>query len=213
MGRLANSDHLRCFAWGAIVSLAIFSGCQKSTGLTCDLSGPPANAGCLIVVRENVLWMQQKSGLWALPGGTNESGESAQCTARRETMEETGLRVEVGPLLREYPNGFHLYRCRPQVVPESNVLPALQPQDTMEVHTVAWVPVGQIMTLPMRFPEYLPLTISDIAKVISEGTSAAPETAAPETVSLVAVTSEAVSSGAVSPGAVSGPVPLRPDTR
>ena len=36
-------------------------------------------------------------GAWSLPGGAQELGETAEATARRELLEETGL--SVGPLL------------------------------------------------------------------------------------------------------------------
>jgi ADP-ribose pyrophosphatase YjhB (NUDIX family) len=41
-------------------------------------------------------------GLWTYPGGFLELGESAQEGARRETEEETRLRVEVGRLIGAY---------------------------------------------------------------------------------------------------------------
>ena len=41
-------------------------------------------------------------GLWTCPGGFMELGESAQEGARRETEEETELRVEVGRLVGVY---------------------------------------------------------------------------------------------------------------
>ncbi|TDD35011.1 NUDIX domain-containing protein [Nonomuraea terrae] len=37
-------------------------------------------------------------GLWSLPGGRLEPGESDEAGVRREVLEETGLRVEVGRL-------------------------------------------------------------------------------------------------------------------
>jgi ADP-ribose pyrophosphatase YjhB (NUDIX family) len=48
-------------------------------------------------------------GLWSLPGGRIEPGESAEEALAREVAEETGLLVRVGPpvgrVLREAPGG------------------------------------------------------------------------------------------------------------
>jgi 8-oxo-dGTP diphosphatase len=38
-------------------------------------------------------------GIWSIPGGAVEVGESVQEALVREIMEETGIRVEVGPLV------------------------------------------------------------------------------------------------------------------
>ena len=37
-------------------------------------------------------------GLWSLPGGRVEFGESLEIALRREVMEETGLQIEIGSL-------------------------------------------------------------------------------------------------------------------
>ncbi|MEU8361844.1 NUDIX hydrolase [Nonomuraea sp. NPDC048882] len=38
------------------------------------------------------------AGLWSIPGGRLEPGETDEAGVRREVLEETGLRVEVGRL-------------------------------------------------------------------------------------------------------------------
>lgn len=41
-------------------------------------------------------------GLWVIPGGFVDVGETVREAAKRETFEEAGLQVEVGPLVGVY---------------------------------------------------------------------------------------------------------------
>ncbi len=52
--------------------------------------------------REILLMQRSDNGMWGLPGGYVDPGESVVEAARREVEEETGYRVEVGRLVGVY---------------------------------------------------------------------------------------------------------------
>lgn len=70
------------------------------------------SAACCIILNENgeVLLQQRDSGLWGLPGGIMELGESLEETAVREVFEETGLKIKVSSLFGVYSKYFAQYR-------------------------------------------------------------------------------------------------------
>ena len=59
----------------------------------------PAAFGLVINKRKEILLIQRgygrQCGKWSLPGGNQDKGESLKETARRETLEETGIRMTV----------------------------------------------------------------------------------------------------------------------
>ncbi len=59
----------------------------------------PIRQGRVFLARRTI---EPGAGLWTYPGGFLEMGEAAQEGARRETEEETLLRVEVGRLIGAY---------------------------------------------------------------------------------------------------------------
>jgi ADP-ribose pyrophosphatase YjhB (NUDIX family) len=59
----------------------------------------PVRDGRVYLARRSI---EPGAGLWTYPGGYLEVGEAAQEGARRETEEETQLRVEVGRLIGAY---------------------------------------------------------------------------------------------------------------
>lgn len=60
-----------------------------------------ADSRVLLVRRAN----EPARGLWSIPGGHIEVGESPAEAAAREVREETGLDIEVGALLQVVPIG------------------------------------------------------------------------------------------------------------
>jgi ADP-ribose pyrophosphatase YjhB (NUDIX family) len=71
---------------------------------TVHYSNPKIVAGCVPVWRERVLMCRRaidpRHGLWTLPAGFMENGETTQAAAAREALEEARAQVEVGELYR-----------------------------------------------------------------------------------------------------------------
>ena len=84
-------------------------------GIVVDVP-PGGGARLLLVLRGR----EPSKGLWSVPGGRVEAGESDEVATAREVLEETALRVEVGRLVgsveRDAPTGgvyvIRDYLCR-----------------------------------------------------------------------------------------------------
>lgn len=90
------------------------------------------------------------NGLWALPGGTHEFGESIVQTVVREIAEETGLQVEIDSLVGLYTDPRHLVAYSDGEVRQQFTLSfrtrliggTLEPDD--ESHELRWVSRDQL---------------------------------------------------------------------
>jgi 8-oxo-dGTP diphosphatase len=67
---------------------------------------PVVGVGAVIVNDDRIVLIKRKyeplAGRWSLPGGTLELGESLEAGVAREIQEETGLDVEVGPVVEVF---------------------------------------------------------------------------------------------------------------
>ncbi|WP_411103351.1 NUDIX hydrolase [Streptomyces sp. cmx-4-9] len=81
-----------------------------------DPGAPAANslvpAASTVVVDEDgrvLLQRRTDNGMWALPGGRMELGESIGACAIRETFEETGVTVEITGIVGTYTDPGHVF--------------------------------------------------------------------------------------------------------
>ncbi|MDH3712362.1 MAG: NUDIX hydrolase [Gammaproteobacteria bacterium] len=135
-------------------------------------------AGCYIATERGVVMtIGRFNGELQLPAGTREPGESPACTARRETLEETGLIVQVAERVGARKGGrFVLFRCIPEK--RLDVAGDFKPLDFFEIREVLVLNPSTLLDVdgvrierPWRFPQDRPL----LTALFSAGEPAAPE--------------------------------------
>ena len=71
--------------------------------MTTESDRPLVGVGIVVVENDHILLIKRGrepgKGLWAVPGGKVEVGETLRETAQREMLEETGLIVDVGEVI------------------------------------------------------------------------------------------------------------------
>jgi 8-oxo-dGTP pyrophosphatase MutT (NUDIX family) len=107
----------------------------------------------VLLVRENQVLLQRRkdNGLWGIPGGSLEPGESLEEAAIRETYEEAGLVIDELALFKvysgkdqfyTYPNGDQIYDvCVAYLTRDFHG--ELQ-ADTSEVLELAFYPIAEL---------------------------------------------------------------------
>ena len=137
----------RIVALVAVLALASCAG--ESPGCPYAGTGDSApSAGCFSVSGDGLLLVQDLNGRLSPPGGSSEPGESAQCTAFRETWEETGLRLQPRELLEVFDTGFHLYRCERDAASGE-----IDPPPRFEVRAAFYLPAERFVHYEWRYPD------------------------------------------------------------
>lgn len=103
-----------------------------------------------------LLIQRSDNGLWALPGGGQEIGESVTDAAKREVLEETGLTIDVTGVVGIYSNPAHVIAYDDGEVRQefSVCLRGHASGGTLTVSdestNVRWIPPTDLDTLPMH---------------------------------------------------------------
>ncbi|KAB1940592.1 NUDIX domain-containing protein [Micromonospora sp. ALFpr18c] len=136
-----------------------------------DPNAPKANSIVVAVSvfvhdeHERVLLIQRTdNGLWSLPGGGQEIGESVAETAVRETREETGIVVEVTGMVGVYSDPGHVIEYSDGEVRQQFSLcfraapigGTRRPSD--ESHAVRWVARDELAALDIHPSTLLRIT-------------------------------------------------------
>jgi ADP-ribose pyrophosphatase YjhB (NUDIX family) len=87
-------------------------------------------------------------GLWSIPGGRVEAGESLVDAVERELVEETGIAARCGPLLgvAEHREGDHHFVILDYLVEVAVAVPLVPGTDADEAR---WVPLGEVADMPL----------------------------------------------------------------
>lgn len=140
-----------------------------------DPDAPPANSivpsANVVVVNDSgeiLLIRRTDNDNWAFPGGAIDLGESLPQAAVRETLEETGVQVEITGLVGIYTDPKHviLYTSDGEVRQEFSIVFTARPvggeptpsAESREVHWVAPAEIGDLQmdrSMRMRIGHFL----------------------------------------------------------
>jgi len=117
----------------------------------------PSTTAVVVDAEDRIALVHRKdNGLWALPGGGMELGESIEDCAVREVKEETGLDVKITGLIGVYTNPHHVIEYSDGEVRQqfslcftTELVGGTLTYDE-ESTAIAWVPATDIAGLTMH---------------------------------------------------------------
>ncbi len=105
-----------------------------------------ARAGRLLLVRRKY---PPYAGLWSMPAGFMEYGESPEQCAAREALEETGLRVRLGGLVGVY-SGRDDPRTHAILIVYRGTSFSGRPRAGDDASEIGWFPLDELPRLAFR---------------------------------------------------------------
>lgn len=127
-----------------------------------DPAAPPASSvrpsAAAFVERDGAVLLicRTDNGNWSMPGGAHDPGESLSDTAVRETIEETGVEVELTGIVGIFTDPKHVihYTSNDEVRQEFTIVykgiaTGGEPTPSSESSRVEWVPFSDVAALKM----------------------------------------------------------------
>jgi len=125
-----------------------------------DPEAPPANTlvvAVAVIVRKNdgkfLMIQRSDNGLWAVPGGAQDIGETTRQAAIREVYEETGYQIEIAGISGIYSDPRHVIayddgevRQEFSIVLHGRILGG-EARSSSESKEVVWVDPGDVPNL------------------------------------------------------------------
>jgi len=118
---------------------------------------PRVAVGAVVIHEGRVLLVKRgkppSEGLWAIPGGSVELGETLQTAAEREIFEETGIRIKAGGPVYAFDaiqkDGDGRVRFHYAIVDLTADYVEGEPKAGDDAHEVGWVRPNDLSALPM----------------------------------------------------------------
>ena len=142
-----------------------------------NLFSPVTAAGGLVRNQEEDILMIYRNGIWDLPKGKTESGESDEETALREVSEECGIPQDHLSIIRFLDYSYHIYpqddkwlfKTTSWYVMSATEDEPLTPQTEEGISELRWVALPQLKDyVPIAYPLIINLIMTYLSPSASE---------------------------------------------